>query len=109
MLSERKKDIQSSNEQLQVTSQYLRQKEQEMLSLLEKIRQSIAEITGQLQGIDQSFDFGGMSSMQKTFYTEKEILETSCQELKCHMEKLSEIARIYEEAEEKNKNVTGSN
>lgn len=96
-------------EQITVITDKLKLKQEEWLKNLGQIEKSFVEIGDLLNNLAQSFMGKPVEAIRaKTFKGQEEGMVVLAR-VKVHLEKLGEIAAVYEQAERSNVNVTTDN
>lgn len=92
-------------EKITVTSQDLLKEREEWLAVLEKARKDYLAAVLDSKKLVQFFDGNPVRKLQKEFVSAGEEGTKAFRRLKLHIEKLGEIAAVYEEAERGNVDV----
>lgn len=92
-------------EKITVTSQDLLKRQEEWLAALEKAREDYLAAVLDSQKLVQFFDGNPVRKLQREFVSMGEEAAEAFRRLKIHIEKLGEIAAVYEAAERGNVDV----
>lgn len=96
-------------EKIAVTTSELKKKQEEWLIIFGQIEADFAEMNELAGRLDQFFMGQPVESIKNRRNELQEKAEASLEQLKIHLQKLTQIGRIYAQTEEENKNVITNN
>lgn len=97
------------SEKISASTDEIRKKQEEWLDIFDRIRTGFDQINELMSNLNQVFMGKPIESIKSRENGMREEVEVCLEQLREHLQKLTQISAIYDQAEEENKNVITSN